>query len=72
MNLRHRSPKQICTDFLLDFGGFSGLLCPKTMLSGALVSTVSTQSEAVDGQNCGQARLGGIKPLSGNRESDSA
>ena len=27
---------------------------------------------AVDGQNCGQARFGGIWMLSGNRESDSA
>ena len=42
------------------------------MLSDALVRTVSTQSEAVDGQRCGQARLGEIKMLSGNRESDSA
>ena len=54
MNEFKNAPKQICTDFFLDLQGFSGLLSPKTMLSGALVSTVSTQSEAVDGQNCGQ------------------
>jgi cysteinyl-tRNA synthetase len=35
--------------------GFSGLLSPKTMLSGALAHTISTYSEAVDGQRCGQA-----------------
>ena len=57
MNLRHPGPKEIYTDFFLDLQGFSGLLCPKTMLSGALVSTVSTQSESVDGQRCGQARF---------------
>ena len=31
------------------------LFSPKTVLSGALVSTVSTQSNSVDGQTCGLA-----------------
>ena len=35
-------PKEIYTDFLLDLQGFSGRSCPKTVLSGALVTTVST------------------------------
>ena len=60
MNLRHRAPKQNDTDFLRVFRIFSVLFSPKTVLSSALSSTVSTQSEAVDGQNCGQARLGEI------------
>ena len=34
--------KQNCTDFFLDLQGFSGLLSPKTMLSDALVRTIST------------------------------
>ena len=35
-------PKETYTDFLLDLQGFSGLFCPKTMLSGAPRHTVST------------------------------
>ena len=40
--LRHLGPKEIYADFLLDLQGFSGLSCPKTMLSGAFISNVST------------------------------
>ena len=58
-NSRPPVPEEIYTDFFLDFGGFSGLSCPKTVLSGALRSNVSTQSKSVDGQSCGQARFGG-------------
>ena len=42
LNLRHPGPKETYTDFLRDFHDFSMLFSPKTMLSGALVATVST------------------------------
>ena len=43
-NLRLLRPEQICTNFFLDLQGFSVLFNPKTVLSGALANTVSTQS----------------------------
>ena len=41
-NLQHLAPKETYTDFLRDFYAFSGLFSPKTVLSSALTSTVST------------------------------
>ena len=41
-NLRPRGPEETYTDFLRDFYAFSGLFSPKTVLSSALTSTVST------------------------------
>ena len=52
--MRLLRPEALSVDFLLTFETFGGLFSPKSMLSDALVRTVSTQSEAVDGQRCGQ------------------
>ena len=54
MNQRPRRPEAWSVGFLLTFETFLVLFSPKSMLSDALVRTVSTQSEAVDGQRCGQ------------------
>ena len=53
MNLRHRAPKEINDSLLTIFICFLMLSSPKTVLSGALVYTVSAQSKSVDGQRCG-------------------
>ena len=41
-NLLLPYPKETYTDFLRDFHGFSELSCPKSVLSDALTSTIST------------------------------
>ena len=52
-NTRPLGPEAINDSFLTTFVRFLVLLSPKTMLSDALVRTVSTQSKSVDGQRCG-------------------
>ena len=42
LNPRPFGPKETYTDFLRDFHGFSELSCPKSVLSDALTSTIST------------------------------
>ena len=54
-NLRHRRPKRNDSSFLCLFWPFLMLFSPKSVLSCTLLPTVSTYSEAVDGQICGQA-----------------
>ena len=61
-NLRLLRPEQIRHRFLSTFVDFLMLFSPKTMLSDALVPTVSTESEAVDGQRCGQGKFSSEKP----------
>ena len=56
-NPRSPVPEAINDSFLTTFVRFLVLLSPKTMLSDALVRTVSTQSESVDGQRCGHRAI---------------
>ena len=55
-------PEQIRHRFLTTFVYFLVLFSLKTMLSDALVRTVSTQSKSVDGQRCGQVEFSSEKP----------
>ena len=52
-NSRPPVPEAILSSLLTTFVCFLVLFSPKTMLSDALVRTVSTQSKSVDGQRCG-------------------
>ena len=52
-NPRSPVPEQIRHRFLTTFVDFWVLFSLKTMLSRALIRTVSTQSKSVDGQRCG-------------------
>ena len=52
-NSRPPVPEASQSSLLTTFVYFLVLFSPKAMLSDALVRTVSTQSESVDGQRCG-------------------
>ena len=56
-NLRHRRPKRKSIGFLPHFACFSVLFRPKTVLLRAVKPIISTYSEAVNGQDCGQDRF---------------
>ena len=56
-NPRSPVPEASRSSFLTTLVYFLVLLSPKTVLSDALVHTVSTQSKSVDGQRCGQAEF---------------
>ena len=56
-NSRPPVPEAINDSFLTTFVRFLVLLSPKTVLSGTLVHTVSTQSKSVDGQRCGHRAI---------------
>ena len=61
-NSRPPVPEQIRHRFLTTFVDFLVLFSPKTVLSDAPRRTVSTQSNSVDGQRCGQAEFSSQKP----------
>ena len=56
-NPRSPVPEAIGSSLLTTFIYFLVLLSPKTVLSDALVRTVSTQSKSVDGQRCGHRAI---------------
>ena len=67
-NSRPPVPEAIVSGLLTTFVYFLVLFSPKTMLSDALVHTVSTQSESVDGQRCGhRANFARLKARKLNR-----
>ena len=67
-NSRPPVPEAIGSSLLTTFIYFLALFSPKTMLSDALVRTVSTQSESVDGQRCGhRANFARLKARKLNR-----
>ena len=67
-NPRSPVPEAIGSSILTAFVYFLVLFSPKTMLSDALVHTVSTQSESVDGQRCGhRANFARLKARKLNR-----
>ena len=67
-NPRSPVPEAIGSSLLTTFIYFLVLLSPKTVLSDALVRTVSTQSESVDGQRCGhRANFARLKARKLNR-----
>ena len=67
-NPRSPVPEAILSSLLTTFIYFLVLFSPKTMLSDALVRTVSTQSESVDGQRCGhRANFARLKARKLNR-----
>ena len=67
-NPRSPVPEAIGSSLLTTFVYFLVLFSPKTMLSDALVRTVSTQSESVDGQRCGhRANFARLKARKLNR-----
>ena len=61
-NSRPPVPEVFGSSLLTTFIYFLVLFGLKTMLSCALVRTVSAQSESVDGQRCGQATIRANKP----------
>ena len=67
-NPRSPVPEAIGSSLLTTFVYLMMLFGPKTMLSDALVRTVSTQSESVDGQRCGhRANFARLKARKLNR-----
>ena len=67
-NPRSPVPEAIRSSILTTFVYFLVLFSPKTMLSDALVRTVSTQSKSVDGQRCGhRANSANLKARKLNR-----
>ena len=56
-NSRHLDPKELMDLFSNLFCSFLALSVPKTVLSEPVLSTVSTCSEPVYGQKCGQNRF---------------
>ena len=67
-NSRPPVPEAIGSSLLTTFVYFLVLFSPETMLSDALVRTVSTQSESVDGQRCGhRANFARLKARKLNR-----